>query len=172
MSLLTGLSYSNPRSSDRSSLISDYVNPEFKSRHLQWLGNLMFFNVEFEIISIWVAPAPSRNAIPWKFPFSLYRQIGLYVWSIIDSSPFCRINRQRDYKNKKYGHGGQKKRSKRNTRDSFGMGLKRDFDPSKHQNAPKKVGRMKAKGGGLKMKHKRSQSKRRRWSLSAILICT
>ncbi|KAA0195818.1 rRNA-processing protein EBP2 [Fasciolopsis buskii] len=73
-----------------------------------------------------------------------------------------KINRQRDYKNKKYGHGGQKKRSKRNTRDSFGMGLKRDFDPSKHQNAPKKVGRMKAKGGGLKMKHKRSQSKRRR----------
>ncbi|KAF5399467.1 Eukaryotic rRNA processing protein EBP2 [Paragonimus heterotremus] len=58
-----------------------------------------------------------------------------------------KFNVRRDFKNKKYGHGGQKKRSKRNTMESAGSGahLRRDFNPLKHQAKPSKAGKMRTK---------------------------
>ncbi|OON13713.1 eukaryotic rRNA processing protein EBP2 [Opisthorchis viverrini] len=58
-----------------------------------------------------------------------------------------KINYQRDYKNKKYGHGGQKKRSKRNTAESFSGGARKDFNPAKHQAKPKKLSALRKNRG-------------------------
>ncbi|CAI2736978.1 unnamed protein product, partial [Dicrocoelium dendriticum] len=69
-----------------------------------------------------------------------------------------KINHKRDYKNKKYGHGGQKKRSKRNTLESTHSGktLLRQFDPLKHQATPRKAEKI------LKERRKGKQKKRMR----------
>jgi len=48
----------------------------------------------------------------------------------------CRSNKRREWKNKKFGFGGQKKRSKGNTKDSYNDS--RDYSASKNSKAPKK----------------------------------
>ncbi|VDP89776.1 unnamed protein product [Echinostoma caproni] len=73
-----------------------------------------------------------------------------------------KVNRQRDYKNKKYGHGGQKKRAKRNNRESFGTGLLREFNPSKHQATPQKLAKMRSEARKVGQKKNRGRSKGRR----------
>ncbi|CAH8429304.1 unnamed protein product [Heterobilharzia americana] len=50
-----------------------------------------------------------------------------------------KINHTRVYKNNKYGHGGQKKRQKRNTTESLNSGVRRDFSQLKHQATPNKA---------------------------------
>ncbi|KAF6039877.1 EBNA1BP2 [Bugula neritina] len=47
-----------------------------------------------------------------------------------------RSNKRREWKNKKFGFGGQKKRSKGNTKDSYNDS--RDYSASKNSKAPKK----------------------------------
>ncbi|KAF8569163.1 hypothetical protein P879_08085, partial [Paragonimus westermani] len=67
-----------------------------------------------------------------------------------------KFNVRRDFKNKKYGHGGQKKRSKRNTVESAGSGalLRRDFNPLKHQAKSGKTGKMRIESRRIKRKMK------------------
>lgn len=48
----------------------------------------------------------------------------------------CRPNKRREFKNKKFGFGGQKKRSKMNTAGSSGD--MSEFDPNVHQRRPGK----------------------------------
>ncbi|KAA3681212.1 rRNA-processing protein EBP2 [Paragonimus westermani] len=77
-----------------------------------------------------------------------------------------KFNVRRDFKNKKYGHGGQKKRGKRNTMESAGSGalLRRDFNPLKHQAKSSKAGkmRMESRRTKRKMKATRKPHKSRR----------
>nr|CAH8822263.1 unnamed protein product [Trichobilharzia regenti] len=56
-----------------------------------------------------------------------------------DYANWRKINHKRVYKNNKYGHGGQKKRQKRNTADSLNSGARRDFSQLKHQATPNKA---------------------------------
>jgi len=54
-------------------------------------------------------------------------------------------NQKRQHKNKKYGFGGQKKRSKYNTAESH-KDFKKDFSAKKHSTRPGKVAGMKKQG--------------------------
>ncbi|CAL8104020.1 unnamed protein product [Calicophoron daubneyi] len=61
-----------------------------------------------------------------------------------------KYNHRRDYKNKKFGHGGQKKRGKRNTTDSFASGFRRDFNPLVNQGTPQKAKKMRLEARSAK----------------------
>ncbi|CAH8429936.1 unnamed protein product [Schistosoma mattheei] len=71
-----------------------------------------------------------------------------------------KINQKRVYKNNKYGHGGQKKRQKRNTSESVNIGARRDFSQLKHQATPNKAKQIRLNYRKLKQKHKKMTKKR------------
>ncbi|CAH8429838.1 unnamed protein product [Schistosoma curassoni] len=71
-----------------------------------------------------------------------------------------KINQKRVYKNNKYGHGGQKKRQKRNTSESVNIGARHDFSQLKHQATPNKAKQIRLNYRKLKQKHKKMTKKR------------
>ena len=62
-----------------------------------------------------------------------------------DTRIVFRVNKKREFKDKKFGFGGQKKRSKYNTKKSFGDSS--DFNVKKHSTVPGK-----GKKGGAKVR--------------------
>ncbi|CAH8438434.1 unnamed protein product [Schistosoma turkestanicum] len=71
-----------------------------------------------------------------------------------------KINQKRVYKNNKFGHGGQKKRQKRNTSESVHVGARRDFSQLKHQATPNKAKQIRSSYRKLKQKRKKMTKKR------------
>lgn len=72
-----------------------------------------------------------------------------------------KINQKRIYKNNKYGHGGQKKRQKRNTCESVNIGARYDFNQLKHQATPNKAKQIRSNYRKLKQKYKKNKKNKK-----------
>ncbi|KAH8856127.1 putative rRNA-processing protein EBP2 [Schistosoma japonicum] len=71
-----------------------------------------------------------------------------------------KINQKRVYKNNKYGHGGQKKRQKRNTSESVHLGARNDFSQLKHQATPNKAKQIRLDNRKFRQKRKKMMKRR------------